>query len=211
LNNLLRRKSFFRNDISKGQLGSPPLRGLLYTLKPAWWFSAHLHVRYEARVVHDAAAAAQEEAVTATVVPGGQNPDEINIDEDDEGTPGASTSSAPNPDEIKIEDEDPTVPAVVLEAPTPLKANPDAIMLDDEEDQFNAPPAPPAPAAIVHSGLAQHSAHTTRFLSLDKCLPQREFLEVCLVLRHYGTPINTIFRSSITPRLRTTKPAAHWS
>jgi lariat debranching enzyme len=44
--------------------------------------------------------------------------------------------------------------------------NPDEITLDDEEENVDAPPPPPPPPSI------------TRFLALDKCLPNREYLEV---------------------------------
>ncbi|CDO68096.1 hypothetical protein BN946_scf185044.g4 [Trametes cinnabarina] len=50
---LLRRKPYFREDVRTGALGSPPLMGLLRTLRPQWWFAAHLHCRFEALVVHD--------------------------------------------------------------------------------------------------------------------------------------------------------------
>ena len=53
LQGLLKRKPFFRQDIATGRLGSSPLMGLLKTLKPDWWFSAHLHVRFQATVVHN--------------------------------------------------------------------------------------------------------------------------------------------------------------
>ncbi|TDL21479.1 DBR1-domain-containing protein [Rickenella mellea] len=51
---LLQRKPWFRGDIASGQLGSPPLMGLLKVLKPEWWFAAHMHVRFTASVPHDA-------------------------------------------------------------------------------------------------------------------------------------------------------------
>jgi lariat debranching enzyme len=137
-----------------------------------------MHTRYEARVVHDTVGASLENTVIATVVPGGQNPDEINIDDED-GPPPALPASAANPDEITLDlDEDAPGTASVPSIPAAPKVNPDEIMLDDEEADVEAP-APPAPAAIVHSGPpARSSGHETRFLALDKCLPRREFLEV---------------------------------
>lgn len=47
---LLRRKPFFQQEIETSTLGSPPLQTLLAELRPRRWFSAHLHVRYYAKV-----------------------------------------------------------------------------------------------------------------------------------------------------------------
>lgn len=87
--------------------------GLLQTLRPDWWFSAHLHVRFEAVVKHGGSEQGPGEG-NPPVVP--QNPEEIVIsDEDvDEGnvaTEVALTSdlrptTAQNPDEITLVNED---------------------------------------------------------------------------------------------------------
>jgi len=105
---LMRRKPHFRSDSAKGELGSPPLLDLLHNLKPYWWFSAHLHVRFEAEVTHGQP---HIQNASASV-----NPDEIAIDDEEEmsaPTPPV-TALVANPDEIRLEDEDEQTAAVPL-------------------------------------------------------------------------------------------------
>jgi lariat debranching enzyme len=42
---LLKIKPFFQSQIENGELGSPPMMELLRSLRPAYWFSAHMHCK----------------------------------------------------------------------------------------------------------------------------------------------------------------------
>ncbi|KAF8648408.1 hypothetical protein AX16_006306 [Volvariella volvacea WC 439] len=52
---LLKARGHLRGSIMSNALGSQPLMDLLQTLKPNWWFSAHMHTRFEAIVPHGSA------------------------------------------------------------------------------------------------------------------------------------------------------------
>eukprot|EP00934_Nitzschia_sp_Nitz4_P007975 Nitzschia sp. Nitz4//scaffold61_size107673//105515//107511//NITZ4_004259-RA/size107673-snap-gene-0.105-mRNA-1//1//CDS//3329555782//7965//frame0 len=47
---LIRRKPFFREEIERNDLGSPPNREILDVVQPRYWFAAHLHVKFQATV-----------------------------------------------------------------------------------------------------------------------------------------------------------------
>lgn len=42
-----------RDDIRNGKLGSPPLQTLLRSMRPKYWFAAHLHCFFPAIVHHE--------------------------------------------------------------------------------------------------------------------------------------------------------------
>ncbi|KAJ7148629.1 Metallo-dependent phosphatase-like protein [Mycena crocata] len=168
---LLQRKTFLRADIMSGQLGSPPLLGLLRTLQPLWWFAAHLHTRFEACVVHGEPTVEAVPDMEGEPVAQERDPNEIVIDDEEEFATGETASiSAPEP---------------VPEPRAPL--NPDEITLSDLEDEVVAPPPPPPPVAHRPPQQQQRQRWTrptagpgqsiTNFLALDKCGNKRQYLE----------------------------------
>ena len=53
MNTLLRRKQFLRREVETNTLGSPASEELLHSLKPKYWFAAHMHVKFSAVVPHE--------------------------------------------------------------------------------------------------------------------------------------------------------------
>ena len=57
LHHLLRMKPFLKQDIDSGELGNPHAMHLMRSMRPRFWFSAHMHCKFPALVPHPAAAA----------------------------------------------------------------------------------------------------------------------------------------------------------
>ena len=175
---LLRRKPFFASEIESDTLGSPPLRDLLQVLRPAWWFAAHLHVKFAAVWKHGEPGGGQRrgqqqqqqqagrgrqqlEQVGASGLPpkpfgapAVKNPDEIDLDDDDDDD-GLSASAPPaataaNPDEISLSDDDDAPPAAAAAAEEAVDQTADKVEAAETRDLAQQPAA--SLASVVGGG-----------------------------------------------------------
>jgi lariat debranching enzyme len=179
---LFRVKPHFEQQAKDGTLGSVAAEKVLERLRPAHWFSAHMHIKYSAIWEHeDALTSASESTGDATTIPinEGAFATEVN------GSPPAPP--AKNEEEIDLDldmdDEIATQPP----APEPQNSvidNKEAVPQDIRDllpESFARPTADvtetlPFPPEIINK--------TTRFLALDKCLPNRHFLQLLEIKPH---------------------------
>lgn len=169
---LFRRKPDFRADSVEGKLGSVAARQTMDRLRPPHWFSAHLHCKFAAVVQH------QSDTETIVIQPGDtqsandnaiktkaedvRNEDEINLDLDgDDLEAGADPQLSSHP-----ESRQGSVPDDVL-AQLPAA--------------FTKLERPPHHAMSHPDGITNT---TTQFLALDKCLPNRHFLQLVEIDGH---------------------------
>ena len=153
LNGLLQKKKFFKADIERGQLGSPPAMEILRTVKPGQWFSAHLHVRFVATMKHESYERKIDKNTDEIVLEdleikdsGTGNEDEVTLDM------ASDFIEIPNKDEINMDE--------------------DLIGLDDtlnlRKDEFSSSTSDSCKPTFYNA---------TKFLALDKCMPRRAYLE----------------------------------
>ncbi|KAL8964023.1 MAG: hypothetical protein Q9183_004765, partial [Haloplaca sp. 2 TL-2023] len=193
-NQLFRFKPHFQTDAKTGKLGSAAAKYVMDRLRPKWWFAAHLHCKFSAIVDHGDEAesgghATQKATEEINGAPGSaKNVDRIVVDEDPPQAPnegGIETSKIHNNDEIDLDMDDEVAP--ISEPPSTIEPS-----ITDREDllETNAVPADlraqlpaafsrPEPTPATQTPCPEAIKNTTtQFLALDKCLPNRRFLQI---------------------------------
>ncbi|KAJ3189445.1 hypothetical protein HDU85_003075 [Gaertneriomyces sp. JEL0708] len=224
---LLQMKPFLGGEINTNTLGSYPNEFLLKKLKPTFWFSAHLHVKFAAIYRHDTNQKAQtesgvQEEKDAIKV---ENPDEIDISSDADEDEANHENSGPKEqpqrtgdgnetenDANGISDEGgahpeasdaelsfviDTTPAAAVPARTePViphdnadlempKSAPDSVATATQDvpsvataSEMNDTAETAFSSTSPSSDHPKRHAAYTKFLSLDKCLPNKDFLQI---------------------------------
>ncbi|TPX18016.1 uncharacterized protein E0L32_011927 [Thyridium curvatum] len=185
---LFRIKPFFKQESLDGTLGNPAAEYVMDRLRPAYWFSAHMHVKFSAVKKYDPPTAAPgpgdtaastepqpnepSQVLPAPVADGQPNPDEIDLDLDDEDEEPATTA----PDNSNKEDPAGAESSVEGVSAELLAQLPESFSKPPPQQQVRKPkmtPGQPVPPTITNT--------VTRFLALDKCEPGRHFLQLCEV------------------------------
>jgi lariat debranching enzyme len=185
---LFRWKPDFEQEAKDGTLGSVAATAVLERLRPAHWFSAHMHVKFaglwehsnvkdntrnntqgigEAKAAKNAEeielGVAEDELATA---PKNDAEIDLDMDMDDEDL-------APAPTVVPTETQQPGDANATSEVPQDLR---NLLPASFARSNFEPKATLPFPTEITNK--------TTRFLALDKCLPKRSFLQLLEVTPH---------------------------
>ncbi|PHH66698.1 hypothetical protein CDD81_6535 [Ophiocordyceps australis] len=180
MNQLFKNKPFFKSESRDGTLGSAAAEMIMNRLRPPYWFSAHLHTKFAAIKSYDDAGASGDAAESAAPAENLANPDEIDLDSNDGQGQSQGEEHATHDDAAKsqagLDDEfqGETSGVETNHVAEELRAQLPASFARPTTAEASTTPGQPVPPEIVNKQV--------RFLALDKCLPKRQFLQLCEVV-----------------------------
>jgi hypothetical protein len=167
---LLRKKPFFREEVETNTLGNPANREILDTVKPRFWFAAHLHVKFKATVQHQTESSPADPSPNSSVdksqmlVPS-QVTRENKVENSEANTQDLGADDQGNHVDAKQTDNDTTNVADTAAQPSNEQEKP-------SETEFHAL------ESENRCGPPDLTDQMTQFLALDKCLPRRQYLSI---------------------------------
>lgn len=178
---LYRLRPMWKEESLDGSLGSVAAEYVMDRLRPAYWFSAHMHWKFSAVKSYPPAGKLEEAKPSAHI---SQSDGAMETS----STPAAPVAAAADPNEIDLDMDDDDEPAPVNEkddttatedsadapstaVPDDLRAQLPASFLKPKPTGPKGTPGQPVPSSITNTQV--------RFLALNKCEPKRDFLQVC--------------------------------
>lgn len=182
---LYRTRPMWKEESLDGSLGSPAAEYVMDRLRPAFWFSAHMHWKFAAVKTYPPPSQAISLGSTAEKVSSAEaptappkedatvgNPNEIDLDMDDDEDSAPPAHGGSDEPATKSELAEATTTTAVADD---LRAQlPASFTQQPKPKQFAGPqrtPGQPVPQTITNT--------TVRFLALNKCEPGRDFLQLC--------------------------------
>ncbi|KAL8782397.1 MAG: hypothetical protein Q9213_005400 [Squamulea squamosa] len=195
---LFRFKPHFESDAKTGRLGSPAARYVMDRLRPRWWFAAHLHCKFSAAVNYDPINSASDRHPSLNADALHANKDmhnnnnikpDLKISQSSKAEAFSSLAKVRNDEEIDLNMDDDSADAL---EPAAAQSSTNAAPQKDSAETSGVPsdiraqlPASftrPTPVAAVATPNMSHpkaiANNFTQFLALDKCLPNRRFLQM---------------------------------
>ena len=162
---LFRFKEHLERDAQAGTLGNTAARFIMDRLRPRHWFSAHLHCKYNAVESYDednqthGSNIGQPDMQNPLPASATKNTDEIDLDLDDEET-------------SEVNDDQTVAPPIADESTVSAEVR---AQLPASFQPKSKPKKATVPVLETPDGVTNK---TVKFLALDKCLPNRKFLEI---------------------------------
>lgn len=193
-NQLFKWKPDFEQEAKDGTLGSTAARIVMERLRPAYWFSAHMHAKFSAIWEHADTRNGPNHTINEASDASMKN-GEIELDLEDDGPAPAPKNDAEI--DLDMDDEDATpLPVQASSGNAEPSSNPDASEIPDDVRQllpesFARPKAEMIPTLPFPEDITNQ---TTQFLALDKCLPKRSFLQLLSIIPHNPVEVHRPLR-----------------